>query len=240
MAGAEDVEIKALIPAKQIEPALQLYGLQKDNNERYIYFFDAPDLEGFEIGIIARARRIVGGQHDSTIKFRPVDPKSVPTLWRKYTGFKIEADAGDKGVVKSASLTMPVPKGLIKRVAAGMNPISDLFSEQQLLFLFSLASKKLDYSKVIVMGPIRAWRWKVKSPGLPWPITGELWQRDDGAEIFEVSVKTPVVQAAAATAGFMAFLAEAGAERDCGQQAKTRWALEHWAKKGTGAAAGSS
>jgi hypothetical protein len=62
---------------------------------------------------------------------------------------------------------------------------------------------------------------------LPWPLTGELWQREDGARIFEVSIKAPVVQAPAATAGFMAFLAEVGAERDDGQQAKTRWALDH-------------
>jgi hypothetical protein len=232
MAGAEDVEIKAIIPQKQVEPALSRYGLQKDNNKRYIYFFDTPNLELFESGIIARARRVVGGQHDSTIKFRPVEPESVPALWRKYAGFKIEADASDKGVVKSASLTMPVAKGLIKRVAAGKNPISDLFDEQQLLFLLSLASRKLDYAKVVVMGPIRAWRWKVKNPGLPWPIAGELWERDDGEQLFEVSIKTPVAQAAAATAGFMAFLAEVGAERESDQQAKTRWALEHWAKKG--------
>lgn len=77
---------------------------------------------------------------------------------------------------------------------------------------------------------MRAWRWKYNHPGLPWPITGELWQRHDGARLFEVSIKVPVAQAAAASAGFMAFLAEVGAERDDGQQAKTRWALDHSAK----------
>ena len=178
--------------------------------------------------------------HDSTIKFRPIDPAAIPVLWRKYRGFKIEADTSEKGVVKSASLTMPVPKGLIKRVAAGKNPISDLFTEEQQLFLFSLASKKLDYSKVVVLGPVQAWRWKYKDPGLPWPICGELWQRDDGERLFEVSIKVPVAQAAAAKAGFMAFLAEVGAERDDGQQAKTRWILEYSARKlAEGAKAGS-
>lgn len=173
----------------------------------------------------------MGDAHDSTIKFRPVDPDAVPAAWRKYSRFKIEADCGDNGVVKSASLTMPVAKGLIKRVAAGKEAIASLFTEAQLLFLFSLANKKIDYDKAVVMGPIRTWRWKYNHPGLPWPITGELWQREDGSELFEVSIKTPVVQAAAATAGFMAFLAEFGAERDCDQQAKTRWALEHAANQ---------
>ncbi len=227
MAGAEGVEIKAIIPQNQVEAALSLYGLELDDNERYIYFFDTPDLELFEQGVIARARRIVGYLHDSTIKFRPVEPEGVPALWRKYSGFKIEADCCDKNVVKSASLTMPVAKGLIKRVVAGNEPIASLFTEQQLLFLLSMANKKIDYSKVVVLGPMRAWRWKYNDPGLPWPITGELWKRDDGSQLFEVSIKAPVVQAAAATAGFMAFLAEVGAEREQGQQAKTRWALEH-------------
>jgi hypothetical protein len=120
---------------------------------------------------------------------------------------------------------------LIKRVAAGKNPISNLFTEEQLLFLLSLANKKIDYSKVVVIGPIRAWRWKYLDPGLPWELTGELWQREDQARVFEVSIKVPVVQAAAAGAAFMAFLAEVGAERDHGQQAKTRWALEHAANQ---------
>jgi hypothetical protein len=240
MSGAEGVEIKAEIPEKQVDLAMRIYGLAPDRNERFIYFFDTPELELFETGVIARARRIVGAEHDSTIKFRPIDPTKVPALWRKYSGFKIEADCGEKGVVKSASLTMPVAKGQIKRVAAGKDEIRTLFSEEQLLFLLSLANKKIDYTKVVVMGPMRAWRWKYNHPGLPWPITGELWQRDDEKRLFEVSIKVPVVQSAAATAGFMAFLAEVGAERDCGQQAKTRWALEYSASKYSRAAAASS
>jgi hypothetical protein len=231
MSGADSVEIKATVPDRQVEPALQLYGLKLDENERYIYFFDTPALGLFEQGIIARARRIVGFNHDSTIKFRPIDPESVPGMWRKFSGFKIEADASEKGIVKSASLTMPVAKGLIKRVAAGKEPIASLYNEQQLLFLLSMANKKIDYTHVVVMGPVRAWRWKYNDPGLPWPLTGELWRREDGTQLFEVSIKVPVIQAAAASAGFMAFLAEVGAERDHGQQAKTRWVLEFEAKR---------
>jgi len=44
----------------------------------------------------------------------------------------------------------------------------------------------------------------------------------------EASIKAPVVQAAAALGGFMAFLAEVGAEQDRDQQAKTRWALDYY------------
>ena len=43
--------------------------------------------------------------------------------WIKFEGVKLGADASEKGVVRSASLTMPVEKSLIKRVAAGKNGI---------------------------------------------------------------------------------------------------------------------
>jgi hypothetical protein len=157
-----------------------------------------------------------------------VEPSAVPDDWRRFAGFKIEADASEKGVVKSASLTMPVQKGHIKQVAKGKKPVPSLFHDDQKMFLFSLAEKKVDITKIVPLGPIRASRWKINSDALPWPMTVELWKRGDGAMILEVSIKVPVIQAAAATAGFYAMLAEVGAERDNAQQAKTRWALNYY------------
>lgn len=230
VAGADFVEVKATIPPQLVAAALKRYGLDPAKQaDRYIYFFDTPDLALLGAGVIARARRVVGGRHDSTVKFRPVVPDQVPKRWQKYKGFKIEADASDRGVVTSASLTMPVEKGLIKQVAAGDEPIGSLFTEEQINFLLSLAHRKLSYSKLIVLGPIEAFRWKLAEAALPWPLTLELWRRPDGEQTMEVSVKAPAVQAAVIYFGFMAFLAEVGAERDDNQQAKTHWALDYFA-----------
>ena len=45
VAGAEAIEIKATIPDHQIDSALARLGLTANNDEqRYIYFFDTPDL----------------------------------------------------------------------------------------------------------------------------------------------------------------------------------------------------
>ena len=61
VAGAEAIEIKATIPDHQVTPALRRFGLTTRNDEeRYIYFFDTPKLDLLAAGIIARARRIVG------------------------------------------------------------------------------------------------------------------------------------------------------------------------------------
>ena len=232
LAGAEAIEIKATVPQQQVRGALKRYNLtERNDDERYIYFFDTPQLDLLKAGIVARARRIVGDEHDSTIKFRPVDPAKIGKKWRKYKDFKIEADASEKGVVKSASFSMPVAKGLIKKVVAGDKGIAALFTEEQEAFLKEMSAKIPDLSKLAVLGPLRAQRWDFEDPACPWPITAELWRRGDGATLMEVSVKAPAVQGAAVMAGFLAFLAEVGAERDNDQQAKTHWAVDHYAAR---------
>jgi hypothetical protein len=230
LAGVDAIEIKVTIPDTQIDAALNRYNLTVDNDEeRYIYFFDTPNLDLFKAGMIARARRIVGEEDDSTVKFRPVVPNEVPTSWRKFAGFKLEADASETGVVKSASLTMPMEKGLINQVVAGEKTIAKLFTREQEDFLASIGKQHIDYNNLSVLGPLQAHRWKFEDPACPWRITAELWKREDGARLMEVSIKTPVIQAAVAIAGFMAFLAEVGAERDLKQETKTRWAMQHYA-----------
>jgi hypothetical protein len=242
VSGANAIEIKVTIPEMQVDSTLARFGLTVDNDEeRYVYFFDTPELDLHRAGIIARARRVVGDQHDSTVKFRPVIPEQVPAKWRTFPLFKIEADASEKGVTKSASFSMPVEKGVIKRIAAAKKSIGELFTKDQQAFLLGMANRRIDFARMVVFGPLRAHRWKFDDPGCPWPITAELWEREDGARLMEASVKAPAVQAAAALGGFMAFLAEFGAERDVDEQAKTRWALEYYAAKrrkgGNGASA---
>jgi hypothetical protein len=238
VAGSDFVEIKATIPPHQVTQAMARFDLHANNDEeRFIYFFDTPDLDLLRGGIVARARRRIGGKHDSTIKFRPVEPEQVPERFRSSEGFKIEADASDRSIVRSASLTMPVKRGLIKQVAAGEAPIASLFTDEQINFLLALSSQRIDPEALRVLGPIEAFRWKFEHPALPWPITAELWRLPDGREVLETSVKAPAVQAAVIYFGFMAFLAESGAERDENQQAKTRWALEYFAERLRSAAA---
>jgi hypothetical protein len=86
-------------------------------------------------GIIARARRVIGGEHDSTVKSRPASPVDVSDKWRKASGFKIEADASEKGVVKSASFTMPVAKGLINPSSKARSPLKNCSLKNRKIFL---------------------------------------------------------------------------------------------------------
>lgn len=232
LSGSDAIEIKATIPQKQIRQFLRRFGLTIDTEQkRYIYFFDTPELELNKVGIIVRARRTVGEEHDCTVKLRPVEPAQVAAKWHDYPGFKIETDASEQSMIRSASFTMPVKKGLIKRVVAGEASIADLFDDAQHRFLYKMARKKLDLSKVTVLGPLQANRWGIEDGGCPWPMTIELWKRRDGARLMECSIKAPVKQAAFAIGGYMAFLAEVGAERDNEQQAKTCWAIEYYSSR---------
>jgi hypothetical protein len=230
--GADAIEIKATIPDTQIEETLTRFSLTLDNDEeRYIYFFDTPALDLLKAGIITRARQIIGEDNDSTVKSRPVVPEEVSDNWRNYRGFKIEADASEKGVVKSASFTMPVEAGLIKAVVGGEKSIAKLFTKEQEEFLAEMVNYPIDYSTLAILGPLKAHQWKFEDPACPWAITAELWLREDGARLMEVSIKAPIMQAAAAIGGFMAFLAEVGVEHDKEQQTKTHWSLDYYASR---------
>jgi nitrogen fixation protein FixH len=131
VAGADTIEVKMTVANAQIRDALRKFDLRVDEEEkRYVYFFDTPERDLLEAGFIARARRIVGDRHNSTVKFRPVDPGAVSRRWRKFEGFKIEADASEKGVDKSVSLTRPVKRGLIRRAVEGEGKIRHLFRKE--------------------------------------------------------------------------------------------------------------
>jgi hypothetical protein len=159
VADAEAIEIKATVPDHQVSAALARFGLTVNNDEeRQIYFFDTPALTLLAGGIIARARRVIGDEHDSTVKFRPVDPATIGAQWRKYRDFKIEVDASEKAMVKSASFSMPVDNGVIRRVAAGGKPIEALFSAEQEEFLAAVARRKIDFAELAVLGPLLALR----------------------------------------------------------------------------------
>jgi nitrogen fixation protein FixH len=230
--GAQAIEIKATVPERQVDAALKRYRLTRNNDElRLIYFFDTPQLQLLEAGVIVRARRVIGDTHDSTVKARPVDPARLGAAWKRQPGFKIEVDASEKGLVKSASFSTRVQKGRIKRVVVRGKRVRSLFTTDQERFLRRIAKRRVDFEKIVPMGPLSAQRWDFEDPGCPWPITAELWQREDGQRMMELSVKAPAQQAAAVMAGFMAFLTEVGAHRNEREQAKTRWALEYYARK---------
>ena len=44
----------------------------------------------------------------------------------------------------------------------------------------TVAQRKIDFATLVVLGPLVAQRWRFEDPACPWPITAELWRREDG------------------------------------------------------------
>src|SRR5262249_39405818 len=140
-------------------------------------------------------------------------------------GFKLEADASEKGIDRSASLTLPVERGLIKRAVAGESAIGLLFAKKHSKFLNDIGRKTIDFDRLTTFGPITAQRWESVHLPCPWPVTAELWQRTDKSRLMELSMRCPASHGAFAIAGFGALLHEVGVERNKDEKSKTRWAL---------------
>jgi len=165
VAGAEAIEIEATVPDHQVEQALAQFGLTANNDqERLIDFVDTPALELPAAGIVARARRIVGDAHDRTVRFRPVQPPQIGAQWRKDRGFKIEVDASEKAMARSAPFSMPVDEGVIEHVAGGRRTNAALFSAEQEEFLMTMAGRRIEFGALAVLGPLQAQRWQVEDP----------------------------------------------------------------------------
>ena len=102
---ADSVELKLTVPDVGLRSAVQ--ALQLDPLEaqiRQVFFFDTPDLDLNQKGVVVRARRIQGKGNDSVVKLRPVVPDELPDELRKSPNFVVEVDAMPGGYVCSGSM----------------------------------------------------------------------------------------------------------------------------------------
>lgn len=225
-AAVDEIEVKAGLPGDVVRRARARWKLDRgEASVRRLHFFDTPQLDLFAAGLVARARRIRGGEHDSTVKLRPVTPAAIGEQWRAFRGFKVETDASEREVVAAASFSMPIERGRIRRVARGDAGVGELFDDEQRLFLLGMAGVRVDFERVVAFPPIRARRWKVDDPDSPWPLGVEIWRREDGERLVEVSAKVPIAEAASAVRELARLLEDVGVERDSGPLARVRWAL---------------
>jgi len=232
VAGTQGIELKVTVSEQMERAAADAFELNpKKGERRRIFFFDTEALALFKKGVVLRAREVKGGEDDSTVKIRPVDPKTVAHKWSRLKGFKIEADGVGTRMIRSASLSVEQEGDEIKAVAHNLRSIKKLFSDGQEAFLAEMSPVSIEFDSLKVLGPVDALRWKVKHDGLPYPITAEEWTLPDGRDLLEVSIKVPTAQAAAAAAAFDSFLKQLKLKPQGGQETKTRIALEFFVEQ---------
>lgn len=231
--GADSVELKLTVEeGRRAEVARALGFDLMDAQLRQVFFFDTPDLDLNQAGVVVRARRRQNDTGDTVVKIRPVDPASLPAELRDDPEFGVEIDAMPGGYVCSASFKGSADNAPIRAAALGEGKIRKLFSKRQRAFFQERAPEGIELDDLMILGPIPTARAKTRTEGYDRPIVGELWLYPDGSQVVELSTKTSPSEAFQTALEWRAFLEKAGIDVSGEQQTKTKTALEFFAGKG--------
>jgi len=218
---AVEVKITAQIHDEaKVRRALEHSGVEPEHRE--IYFFDTRDLALFDAGVVLRARKIIDGADDSTVKLRPVDPTTLAGAWKQTEGFEVELDAVGDNMICSAKLSSDQRREEIDKVAAGEREIRKLFSEAQEQLILEHAPTDVSWPDLAILGPVQVRKWKVDPKGFGEEVVAEEWTLPDGSDLIELSIKTEPERAKEVSDAFIAYLEENGFTTEGEQQTKTR------------------
>ena len=188
--GSDSIELKVTVPDHSQRSANKALGIDPLTAQiRQVYFFDTPDLALNAAGVVVRARRIQGRDHDSVIKLRPVVPDELPADLRADPSFVIEVDVLPGGYVCSGSLKSTLAPDAIHKSVHGDRPLRKLFSKAQRAFYATHAPDGIELDALAVLGPIFVLKVKVTPRDLGQRLVGEMWLYPDGSRIVELSTK---------------------------------------------------
>jgi hypothetical protein len=229
--GADTVELKLTVSENDRHSALVALDVDPlEARVRQVFFFDTPDLNLYEHGVVARARRTQTKPDDTVIKVRPVVPDEIPQELRAAEDFGVEVDAMPGGFVCSASYKRQLTAGKVKDSVRGRRPLRKLFSKQQRAFFGLHAPDGRELDDLSILGPINVLKLKFAPEGLARKIAVELWSYPSGSRILELSTKCQPSEAFDAAAEVRAYLSERGVDLDGKQETKTRTALAYFSK----------
>jgi hypothetical protein len=233
LAGADSVELKLTVPEAQQRPVVRALGLDPlDAQVRQVYFFDTPDLRLDKAGVVARARRIQGREHDSVVKLRPAIPSELPRKLRKLPEFVVEVDTmpGGQHVCSAALKNMLGPQD-VHRATGGELTLRKLFSKDQRAFFETHAPEDVGFGDLAVLGPIFVLKMKFRPDGFDRKMAAEIWLYPDDQRILELSTRCLPDEASDVAEQGRRYLKSKGIEIDGEQQTKTRTALEFFSAK---------
>ena len=232
--GATSVEMKLSVPVGVGRATVKSIGLDPvEAQPRQAFFFDTPDLALNKAGVVVRARRIQGGDGDTVIKLRPVDPSTIDPDLRRSAAFKLEVDAMPGGFVCSASFKGACTGQEVLDVASGEMPLRTLFSKEQRAFYDAHAPAGLTMDQLVLLGPTFLLKAKhqPKAKDFDRPIVLEVWIYPDGSIVMEVSTKCLPKETFQVAGDFRAYLARHGIVLSADQSAKTKTALEFYSAR---------
>jgi hypothetical protein len=235
LSGADTVELKLTVPVSDRQPAGSSLGVDPlDAQIRQVYFFDTPDLDLYQGGLVVRARRVQRKGDDSVVKLRPVVPAELPDELRASRNFGIEVDAMPGGFVCSGSMKRSLGAKDVRRVVLGERQLRKLFSKEQRALYEAHAPAGIAIDDLSILGPVFVLKLRFSPEGYARKLVAELWLYPDNSMVLELSTKCLPSEAFEVAAETRTFLAGHGVDLSADQETKTKKALEYFA----GAAAG--
>jgi hypothetical protein len=227
LGGSDSAELKLTLPEAEQRSAISALGMDPlDAQIRQVFFLDTPGLALNEAGVVVRARRVQGREHDSVVKLRPVVPDQLSSGLRESPHLGVEVDATPGGYVCSATMKRRLGSLDVREAASGEQPLRKLFSKEQRSFFAAHAPDGLELDDLSVLGPIFVLKLKFTPQGYDRKLVAELWLYPDGSRILELSTKCRPSEAFQVAAETRAFLARQGVDLSGEQQMKTKTALE--------------
>ncbi|PTL78047.1 hypothetical protein DAT35_41240 [Vitiosangium sp. GDMCC 1.1324] len=225
------VEFKVTIDPSQAAAVRKLLHLSHSKAERTrVRFYDTPQLDLFQRGVVLRTRQVHDGPDDVTLKLRPVDASRIDPHWFTRAGFKVETDqVGEQGV-PSASLTLPLKQGKSDEVDKGKKGVGSLFTDEQERLVAELSGRPIDFKALSILGPVESRKWKAEPKHGPGPLSIEEWTLPDGRQILEVSIRAASSQSKEAVRALSSYLDSHGIHPTSTQETKTRAALDYFAQ----------
>jgi hypothetical protein len=223
------IELKLTVPATGHRATIRSLKLDPvEAQPRQAFFFDTPNLDLFKAGVVVRARRFQGGDGDTVVKLRPVDPGTVDPELRRSASFKIELDAMPGGFVCSASFKGVCTGQEVLDMTAGEVSLSSLFSKGQRAFYEAHAPAGITLDSLVTLGPVFLLKSRHQPKDYDRRVTTEMWLYPDGSRILEVSTKCLPDEAFQAATEFKAYLANCGIPLSGAQEPKTGTALAYF------------
>jgi hypothetical protein len=223
------IELKLTVPATGHRATIRSLKLDPvEAQPRQAFFFDTPNLDLFKAGVVVRARRFQGGDGDTVVKLRPVDPGTVDPELRRSASFKIELDAMPGGFVCSASFKGVCTGQEVLDMTAGEVSLSSLFSKGQRAFYEAHAPAGITLDSLVTLGPVFLLKSRHQPKDYDRRVTTEMWLYPDGSRILEVSTKCLPDEAFQAATEFKDYLARCGIPLSGAQEPKTGSALAYF------------
>ncbi len=229
--GSDSVELKLTVPEEHHRSTAVALGMDPLRAQiRQVFFFDTPNLDLNQQGVVVRARRVQGRGDDTVVKLRPVVPDELPDRLRRSPGMVVEVDAMPGGWVCSSSFKGSLGTTDVTRVAGGQRSVRKLFSKEQRAFYAAHAPEGLALDDLALLGPIFVLKLNLHPEGYDRKLVAEMWLYPDGSRLLELSTKCAPADMVAVALNSRLFLHERGVDITGEQQTKTRTALEYFSQ----------